>query len=75
MLARVLAGTVASAAVLALAVSGPEPATTSTTTEPTLIPPLTVERCLEDEPCWDCETMGNRICGPVAETFEVSYTG
>lgn len=19
--------------------------------------------CLEDEPCWDCSTMGNRICG------------
>ena len=21
--------------------------------------------CQEDEPCWDCETMGNGICGPV----------
>lgn len=21
-------------------------------------------RCEEDEPCWDCATMGNRICGP-----------
>jgi hypothetical protein len=21
--------------------------------------------CEEDEPCWDCQTMGNRICGPV----------
>lgn len=21
--------------------------------------------CQEDEPCWDCETMGNRVCGPV----------
>lgn len=20
--------------------------------------------CQEDEPCWDCTTMGNRICGP-----------
>lgn len=20
--------------------------------------------CEEDEPCWDCLTMGNRICGP-----------
>lgn len=19
--------------------------------------------CQEDEPCWDCETMGNLICG------------
>lgn len=23
--------------------------------------------CAEDEPCWDCETMGNRICGPNAQ--------
>jgi len=21
--------------------------------------------CQEDEACWDCATMGNRICGPV----------
>ena len=21
--------------------------------------------CMEDMPCWDCETMGNRICGPI----------
>jgi hypothetical protein len=20
--------------------------------------------CHEDEPCWDCSTMGNRTCGP-----------
>ena len=20
--------------------------------------------CYEDEPCWDCETMGNGVCGP-----------
>ena len=23
--------------------------------------------CQEDEPCWDCETMGNRICGPLPQ--------
>jgi hypothetical protein len=23
------------------------------------------ETCWEDEPCWDCETMGNLICGSV----------
>ena len=23
--------------------------------------------CEEDMPCWDCETMGNKICGPNAE--------
>ena len=21
-------------------------------------------RCQEDEACWDCETMGNGVCGP-----------
>ncbi len=21
--------------------------------------------CQEDMPCWDCKTMGNRICGPL----------
>lgn len=30
------------------------------------ITPTTIEwydDCMEDEPCWDCRTMGNRICG------------
>lgn len=22
-----------------------------------------VDRCEEDQPCWDCETMGNKVCG------------
>jgi len=31
--------------------------------------PVVIERpeppaCQEDEPCWDCTTMGNLICGP-----------
>lgn len=21
--------------------------------------------CQEDDPCWDCATMGNLVCGPV----------
>jgi hypothetical protein len=21
--------------------------------------------CWEDDPCWDCRTMGNLVCGPV----------
>lgn len=25
---------------------------------------LKSQPCYEDEPCWDCTTMGNRICGP-----------
>jgi hypothetical protein len=27
------------------------------------IPPASFT-CLEDEPCWDCHTMGNKECGP-----------
>lgn len=27
-------------------------------------PAPTVAPCQEDEPCWNCHTMGNRICGP-----------
>lgn len=25
--------------------------------------PAPAAACLEDEPCWNCETMGNHICG------------
>ena len=28
-------------------------------------------RCEEDQPCWDCETMGNRICGPTTTFSEM----
>lgn len=27
--------------------------------------PTVNEQCEEDMPCWDCETMGNLICGPL----------
>jgi hypothetical protein len=23
--------------------------------------------CVEDLPCWNCRTMGNRLCGPESE--------
>jgi hypothetical protein len=23
--------------------------------------------CMEDMPCWDCDTMGNMVCGPEQE--------
>jgi len=29
---------------------------------PTTPPTTTV--CMEDMPCWDCNTMGNLVCGP-----------
>lgn len=38
---------------------GPPPTTTTTIPD--------VQTCFEDEPCWDCETMGNKICGPVTQ--------
>lgn len=29
-----------------------------------LIPPVTVTApCMEDDECWDCQSMGNMICG------------
>lgn len=26
--------------------------------------PAPVAACEEDQPCWDCHTMGNKVCGP-----------
>ncbi|MEO7555482.1 MAG: hypothetical protein ABIV94_02605, partial [Acidimicrobiales bacterium] len=34
----------------------PAPGTITTTNTPT--------SCQEDDPCWDCSTMGNHVCGP-----------
>jgi hypothetical protein len=28
-------------------------------------PPAVTGPCMEDEPCWDCSTMGNGVCGPL----------
>lgn len=36
------------------------------TTVPAPTTVATTLPCQEDQPCWDCATMGNRICGPVA---------
>lgn len=33
--------------------------------QPAPRPVVEVPACQEDDPCWDCETMGNRVCGPV----------
>lgn len=38
----------------------PSVASSATTATPTPSP------CQEDDPCWDCATMGNQICGSVA---------
>lgn len=52
-------------------VTGTAPAPPPAAVEPVRAPAGPVTgwedgRCDEDEPCWDCETMGNRICGPIA---------
>lgn len=33
------------------------------------------QRCTEDMSCWDCTTMGNRICGPDYEPETGEYIG
>lgn len=42
-----------------------------------LIEDAPAPQCQEDQPCWDCETMGNRICGetmgPPMETYLEAY--
>lgn len=27
-------------------------------------PVVNTQGCEEDQPCWDCHTMGNKVCGP-----------
>lgn len=38
-----------------------------TAEEPPSYSPDLLAPCQEDEPCWDCTTMGNRVCGPTTE--------
>jgi hypothetical protein len=47
------------AAMLALALAG-----CSGTVPSRWVPEPTTTVCHEDMACWDCETMGNKICGP-----------
>lgn len=56
---RVALGALATASVLGLFCTGPEPMTDPRWGSPRPGEPS----CMEDEPCWDCETMGNRVCG------------
>ena len=32
-------------------------------------------RCEEDQPCWNCKTMGNHICGPSTQVCFVRPSG
>ena len=51
---------------------GPAESPVRDSTAPTSITattaPFEATACEEDMPCWDCATMGNRICGPQAPT-------
>lgn len=38
-------------------------------------PPGRGDNCTEDMECWDCTTMGNRICGPIPVPAEPTFTG
>ncbi|AER49374.1 hypothetical protein STINGER_59 [Mycobacterium phage Stinger] len=44
---------------LGLAIAAPKDAEQVRST-----PASVAEQCEEDMPCWDCTTMGNRLCGP-----------
>ncbi|WP_185902530.1 hypothetical protein [Streptomyces sp. WAC05292] len=50
----------AAASVGAVRSAGPVPRPAATAT---LAAPAGADGCEEDEPCWDCATMGNRVCG------------
>jgi hypothetical protein len=45
--------------------SGEVPAMGQDMPTTTLAPPTTAPPCQEDDPCWDCATMGNLQCGPI----------
>jgi hypothetical protein len=53
---------------------GVEPPTPTVTAPPFVLPEplLAAATCTEDEPCWDCETMGNHICGTMDEGLKAA---
>lgn len=55
------------AAVVAGGLLVAQPHETHTVTQERISAVLVGRVCYEDEPCWDCRTMGNLICGPGAK--------
>lgn len=51
----------ATAILLSFSLAGCATVTSQPTTDH--VQSQTVNQCEEDQPCWDCETMGNKICG------------
>lgn len=47
--------------------------TTATTAKP--VTPTAPEVIMEDDPRWNCATMGNKICGPAPEGFTYAEDG
>lgn len=54
----------ATAALVALALASIPLAALVNTAFPIPTEPVPAD-CQEDEPCWDCSTMGNGVCGPL----------
>lgn len=50
-------------------------ATPDVTPEPEPAPALTPEPIHEDDPGWDCHTMGNKVCGPDAAAIPAPAPG
>jgi len=50
------------------------PTATDTVTAPIEPGTDTTARCEEDMPCWDCETMGNHVCGTIDDSAEAWAT-
>lgn len=48
--------------------------TAAQASHPASAPQSAQERCTEDMGCWDCETMGNGVCGPSSVASAVDST-
>lgn len=75
-LAVVLAALAATGGAATASALRPAVTHTSTTVRPGPHRPAPTEHIDEDDPRWDCATMGNRVCGPTAtSTATVTVVG
>ncbi len=65
------ASTTTTTVILTTTTTTTSPTTTVPTTTTTVFPSTTTTTspCQEDEPCWECGTMGNLICGPTTTVY------
>lgn len=62
------APTTTAIAIESTSTSSPTPSSSPTTppsSTSSTVSSVDADPCQEDEPCWDCATMGNRQCGPI----------